>query len=125
MKEKSAVSSQQSAVHQLISSSTHQLISSLLFVIITTTGFSQEIMTLPRAIETGLKNNFSIILQKNSEEISKNNNTLGNAGFLPVLGLTGTQNNTYSTTHQKTFTGTTRDITNARNNTLSVLCQSP
>ena len=81
--------------------------------------YSQEILTLPNAIEIGLKNNLSILLQKNEEEVARNNNTLGNAGFLPVIGLTGTQNNTLYTTHQEQFSGTTRDVYNAYGNSLN------
>ena len=47
-------------------------------------------MTLEEAITTGLSNNFSIRISKNDNEISKNNNTIGNAGFLPQLGVSGT-----------------------------------
>jgi len=47
-------------------------------------------MTLDEAITTGLSNNFSIRISKNDNEISKNNNTIGNAGFLPHLGVSGT-----------------------------------
>jgi len=47
-------------------------------------------MTLEDAITTGLGNNFSIRISKNDNEIVKNNNTIGNAGFLPKLGVSGT-----------------------------------
>jgi len=47
-------------------------------------------MTLDEAITTGLSNNFSIRISKNDNEISKNNNTIWNAGFLPHLGVSGT-----------------------------------
>jgi outer membrane protein len=112
-----------SPIHQFISSSVHQFTSSpvhqftsLLLLLITFQSNAQEIMMLPRAIETGLKNNFSIILQKNEEQITKNNNTLGNAGFLPSVALTGTQTNTISTTHQEQFSGTIKDVSNAQSN---------
>ena len=81
--------------------------------------YTQEILTLPRAIEIGLQNNLSILLQKNEEAVARNNNTIGNAGFLPVIGLTGTQNNTLYTTHQEQFSGTTRDVYNAYGNSLN------
>jgi outer membrane protein len=89
---------------------------SLLLFMTTIHSFSQEIMTLPKAIETGLKNNLSIMLQKNEAQVAKNNNTPGNAGFLPTVGLTGTQTTTFSTTHQEQFSGTTKDVSNAQNN---------
>ena len=46
-----------------------------------------NILTLEDAIATGLSNNFSILTAKNNNEISKNNNSIGNAGFLPKLGI--------------------------------------
>ncbi len=81
---------------------------------------SQEIMTLSRSIEIGLQNNYSIILQKNQEQVARNDNTVGNAGMLPVVALSGTQNNTISTTHQEQFSGTVKDVSNAMNNTLNI-----
>lgn len=84
---------------------------------------AQEIITLQQAIELGLKNNFSIILQKNDARIARNDNTLGNAGFLPSINLNATQNNTISTTHQEQFSGTVKDVDNAKNNTLNIGAQ--
>ena len=82
-------------------------------------GFGQEILTLKDAIRIGLENNYSIIIQKNEAEIAANNNTLGNAGFLPTVNLTGTQNNTITNTHQETFSSGAKDITGATNRTLN------
>ena len=46
-------------------------------------------MNLEEAITIGLKNNFSILISGNDAKIAANNNSLGNAGFLPVVGVTG------------------------------------
>lgn len=46
---------------------------------------AQTKVTLQDAIEIALENNFSIKIQNNLVEISKNNNSIGNAGFLPSL----------------------------------------
>jgi outer membrane protein TolC len=94
-----------------------------LFLFSTFHSYSQEILTLPNAIETGLKNNFSIIIQKNAEQIARNNNTLGNAGFLPSIGLTGIQNTSISTTHQEQFSGVIKDVSNAQNNSFNAAVQ--
>jgi outer membrane protein len=80
---------------------------------------AQEVLTLQRAIEIGLQNNYSIIIQKNNATIAANNNTLGNAGFLPDLNLSGTQNNLITNTYQETFSGTVKDINGATNRTLN------
>jgi multidrug efflux pump len=47
--------------------------------------FAQEKLTLDAAIAEGLKNNYNIIIAKGAADIASNNNTLGNAGFLPTL----------------------------------------
>jgi len=62
----------------------------LLFIQSFQTRSQTNVMTLEDAITTGLGNNFSIRISKNDNEIVKNNNTIGNAGFLPKLGVSGT-----------------------------------
>ena len=84
---------------------------------------SQEVISLQQALALGLKNNYSIILQQNDAQIAKNNNTLGNAGFLPSLNLTASQNNTISTTHQEQFSGAVKDVKNGKSNALNVGAQ--
>jgi len=81
--------------------------------------FGQEILTLQDAVRIGLENNYSIIIQKNDAQIAVNNNTLGNAGFLPAVTLNATQNNTITTTHQETFAGSVKDISGATNRSLN------
>ena len=49
-----------------------------------------KMLTLEEAITTGLSNNFSIRVSRNNNEITKNNNTYGNAGFFPTIGVSGT-----------------------------------
>jgi len=46
-------------------------------------------MSLEEAVAIGLKNNFSILIAGNDTKIATNNNTAGNAGFLPSLNLNG------------------------------------
>jgi outer membrane protein TolC len=82
-------------------------------------GYTQEKLSLERAIQTGLLNNFSVLLQKNEAAIARNNNTIGNAGFLPLVTLTAAQNNTINTTHQEQFSGTIKDIDNAKSSSLN------
>ena len=45
------------------------------------------ILSLEEAITIGLKNNYSIQIAGNDSKIATNNNTLGNAGFLPSLNI--------------------------------------
>lgn len=50
---------------------------------------AQEFYTLQSCLETGLDNNYSIRISRNEQQLSKNNATLANAGFLPTLDLSG------------------------------------
>ncbi len=81
--------------------------------------YSQPSLPLSQAIELGLKNNYSILLEKNQAQIDINNNTIGNAGFLPSLSLGITQNNTLANTHQEQSSGTVKDVSNAKSSSLS------
>jgi outer membrane protein TolC len=65
----------------------------LLFLVSFITGKSEE-LSLSEAIAIGLKNNYSIVIEKQNIETSKTNNSWGNAGALPNLsvGLTNTFN---------------------------------
>ena len=58
---------------------------------------AQQIRTLKDCLEEGLQNNYSLRIVHNEEQISKNNATLGNAGYLPTLdfsaGYTGNLDN--------------------------------
>jgi len=50
---------------------------------------AQEIYNLKKCIETGLENNYSIRIVRNEQRISDNNATIGNAGYLPTVDLSG------------------------------------
>lgn len=59
---------------------------------------AQVIYDLKKCIEQGLQKNYDIKIIRNSQEISDNNMTIGNAGYLPTLdlnaGYSGAGNNT-------------------------------
>ena len=55
--------------------------------------FSQNKISLKDAIKIVLEKNYDIKIAKSEFEISKNNFSIGNAGFLPSLDLTGKFNN--------------------------------
>ncbi|MDR0844958.1 MAG: TolC family protein [Tannerella sp.] len=50
---------------------------------------AQETYDLKECIETGLLHNYSIRIIRNEEQISVNNATPGNAGYLPVIDASG------------------------------------
>jgi len=80
---------------------------------------AQDLLTLSQAISTGLENNFDIIIRKNDALIAENNNTLGNAGFLPTLNLSAAQSTNITNTYQERATGSVIDIKGATNQTLN------
>jgi len=71
---------------------------------------TQEIYDLSRCVISGLENNFSLKIAKTYEEISNNNYTLGNAGYLPTITTVnrfgGTLNNTTQTLSDNSKTST-------------------
>lgn len=52
-------------------------------------------------LEYGLQNNYSLRITRNEEQVSKNNATLGNAGYLPTLDLSASYKGTVDNTDSK------------------------
>lgn len=50
---------------------------------------AQRILSPEEAVSTALKENFDILIARNDADISRINNTMGNAGMLPEIGLNG------------------------------------
>jgi outer membrane protein len=73
---------------------------------------AQQKLTVAEAIKIALENNYDIKLAKNSAMISDNNYTLGNAGFLPKVDVTGSVSKKISNTEQ-TISGQTTEVGNA------------
>lgn len=48
---------------------------------------AQKVIDLDEIIRVGLENNYDLQISRNEQRISDNNVTLGNAGFLPSVGL--------------------------------------
>lgn len=57
--------------------------------------------TLKSCLELGLQNNYSLRITRNEEQVSKNNATLGNAGYLPTLDLSAGYKGTLDNTDTK------------------------
>jgi outer membrane protein TolC len=68
-----------------------------------------------------LENNFQLIIMANDAEIAQNNNTYGNAGFLPSVDLDISNNTTIVNSNQKFYDGRTRDASGAQNNTFNAM----
>ncbi|MGD0341457.1 MAG: TolC family protein [Bacteroidales bacterium] len=67
---------------------------------------AQVVYDLTDCIRTGLEKNFSLLVTKNDEAISKNNFTPGNAGYLPTLDLTAKQIGVLNDSRQRNTDGT-------------------
>ncbi|MGE5403193.1 MAG: TolC family protein [Ignavibacteriales bacterium] len=81
----------------------------VLFLFISVNVFSQDVLTLEKAVKIGLDNNYSIKLARNESAVAANNVTLGNAGFLPRLDATAGRSSTISNVHQEYTDGTDYD----------------
>ncbi|WP_443936687.1 TolC family protein [Pedobacter sp. MW01-1-1] len=76
--------------------------------------FAQEQLSLQNAITIALENNYDIKISKNNSIISKNNNTIGNAGMLPSLSATYDNGGSIQNTRQTPANGEDRVITGAK-----------
>ena len=75
---------------------------------------------LQSCLETGLENNYSLRITRNKEQISHNNATLANAGYLPSIDLNAGYDATLANSDSKLrATGETQSIRNSLDHTLS------
>jgi len=71
----------------------NRFLAAIFFICISTIINAQDTLSLARAIQIGLRNNFDVQIGKLDVEIAKNNNNWGQAGLLPTINLTGAQPN--------------------------------
>lgn len=89
------------------------ILTGLLLFMITWDACSQEIITLERAINTGLDNNYGIRIAKSNLQIATNDASPGNAGFLPTLDLLGSYTHSVNQAKVEMVTGQKLDAGNA------------
>jgi outer membrane protein TolC len=75
--------------------------------------FSQAATSLKELVNQALENNYQIKILKNEEIKLGNSNSLGMAGFYPVLTLDGTKSLSNTNTKQTMYTGDIRQSNNA------------
>lgn len=75
----------------------------------------QTLLTLEEAVSNVLENNFSIKIAKNELKVDKLNNSIGNAGMLPKIGASVTNNNTVQYAELAQSNGNQIEIEGARN----------
>lgn len=80
---------------------------------------SQEIYDLSRCVVSGLENNFSLKIAKTSQQVSDNNYTLGNAGYLPSVTNTNRLGGTMNNTDQSLKDGSKTSLRGIHNNAAS------
>ena len=90
-----------------------------LFLFILTPVQGQSVYGLKDCISIGLERNFSILVAKNNETISKYNFSLGNAGFLPTVDLTGRSSGTLNNSKLNFADGTNSSSKGVFNSTTS------
>jgi outer membrane protein TolC len=84
----------------------------------------QNVFGLKDCISVGLERNFSILIARNNESITKNNYTLGNAGFLPSVDISGRHSGTLTDTKNNLTDGTsttTKGVFNTNSNAAATL----
>lgn len=67
---------------------------------------AQDVYSLRECIETGLERNYSIRIIRNEQQISDNNATPGNAGYLPTVDMSGGFSGSVNNNRNKLMDGT-------------------
>jgi outer membrane protein len=86
---------------------------------ITATAQTAPLLTLKDAVELALKNNYNIKLAQNNGTIAKNNTTIGNAGFLPVVSGDFATNNSIQNSKTSRNTGVVTQFNNIHNSSVN------
>ncbi len=90
------------------------------FLLILVFGLGQaRAQSLESFIQEALEKNYDIRITRTEADIAENNNTAGNAGFLPVIDAGGQYSISESNTEQNFFNGEQRQGTGARNTGLN------
>jgi outer membrane protein len=72
---------------------------------------AQHLLTADEAVSIALKNNYDILVAHNDAEIAKVNNTPGNAGMLPTVSISGSDNYSLNSGLEKLVTPPPAQIT--------------
>lgn len=92
----------------------------LVLVLLSATSLqAQQTLSIEEALKTALENNYEIKIASNDLKASQTNNTIGNAGMLPTLTATVTDNNNVQNLSQIRLDGTENSLDNAKSNSLN------
>jgi outer membrane protein, adhesin transport system len=78
---------------------------SIIILAFSSSTFSQTVYGIKDCIGIGLERNFSILIARNSEAVSDNNYSRGNAGYLPTLDFTSRYSGSATNTIQNLTAG--------------------
>lgn len=78
---------------------------------------AQDVYSLRQCIETGLERNYSIRIIRNEQQVSDNNATPGNAGFLPTVDMSGGFSGSVNNNRNKLTDGTTEKVNGVNSET--------
>jgi outer membrane protein TolC len=81
---------------------------------------AQAELSLGDLVARALQENYQIRVFRNLEVTAANRNTIGNAGYLPTVALSGEQRASIRNSRQEFFTGDSQQANNARSNSSSV-----
>jgi outer membrane protein len=98
---------------------TKNILTTILYLCAISIPYAQPLLSPDDAVSIALKNNYDILVAYNDAEIAKVNNTLGNAGMLPTLAVTGSDNYSLNTVDQKPAAGPETKSTGVRANSFS------
>jgi outer membrane protein TolC len=82
-------------------------------------GNAQHILTVEEAVQIALENNYQIKIAANELQIDETAVSMGNAGMLPRVGLSITDNNSIQNLSQTRSDGSNVERDNAKNNSLN------
>lgn len=78
--------------------------------------YAQSVLTIEEAIKTGLEKNYSVLMVKNEQEISKLQNNFGNAGMSPTVSINANLNLANINSYQEFSTGVIQERNGAQSN---------
>lgn len=90
-----------------------------LLLIISPALWAQQPLSLSKAIETALEHNYGIRLVNQEKELASNNASWGNAGFLPRVGIQGSQAFSVTDSRQEFLSGQVNDRSGAKADNLN------
>ncbi len=70
--------------------------------------FAQDVLTLEQAIDIIMRNNYDVVISRNTAAIADNDYTMGNAGMLPQVGLNASGNGSSTSFRQEYDPSTNR-----------------